>query len=112
MRHFQPSPDKPSPSRTKILMARSTDPTTRRPSPHAPASTLAAGITELVHAAFTGISIESREPDEAIRDLTRLARRESWRLGIRACDSGLTFPCAEAPVPVNPNDLSDDGDRA
>ena len=82
-------------------------PTNRRPSSSSSTSTLAARIAELVHACFTGLYIESREPDEAIRDLTQLARRESWRLGIWDCDSGLTFPCAEVPVPVNPSELSD-----
>jgi hypothetical protein len=72
-----------------------------------PTSTLATRITELVQACFTGLYIESHEPDEAIRDLTQLARRESWRLGIWDCDSGLTFPCAEVPVPANPSELSD-----
>lgn len=77
------------------------------PSTPAPATTLAGKVTELVHACFTGLYIESHEPEEAIRDLTQLARRESWRLGIWDCDSGLAFPCAEVPVPVNPSDLSD-----
>ena len=72
-----------------------------------PTSTLATRITELVQACFTGLYIETHEPDEAIRDLTQLARRESWRLGIWDCDAGLSFPRAEVPVPVNPSELSD-----
>jgi len=60
-----------------------------------------------VDACFTGLYIETHEPEEAIRDLTQLARRESWRLGIWDCDAGLSFPCAEVPVPVNPSELSD-----
>ena len=34
-------------------------------------------------------------------DITQLAHRESWRLGIWGCDSGLKFPCEEVPVPHN-----------
>ena len=93
------------PAKQRISMPKSL--TNRRPSSPSSTSTLAARIAELVHACFTGLYIESREPDEAIRDLTQLARRESWRLGIWDCDSGLTFPCAEVPVPVNPSELSD-----
>jgi hypothetical protein len=51
--------------------------------------TLIARITDLVQAYFTGLSIESHEPEEANRDLTQLCRSESWRLGIWDCDSGL-----------------------
>ena len=67
-----------------------TPPTTREP-PRTTLNhtTLITRITELVHACFTGLYVESREPDEAIRDLTQLARAESWRLGIWDCDAGL-----------------------
>jgi hypothetical protein len=88
-------------------MAKTRTPTSTTTRPPTTSTTLATRITELVNAAFTGLYIESHEPDEAIRDLTQLARRESWRLGIWDCDSGLSFPCAEVPVPVNPNELSD-----
>lgn len=81
--------------------------TNKRPPDFIPTSTLAARITELVQACFSGLYIESHEPYEAIRDLTQLARSESWRLGIWDCDSGLMFHCAEVPVPVNPSELSD-----
>jgi hypothetical protein len=82
-------------------MPKTTTATTRPPTLTSPPSTLAARITELVHACFTGLYIETREPEEAIRDLTQLARRESWRLGIWDCDSGLKFPCEDVPVPNN-----------
>jgi hypothetical protein len=81
--------------------ATATTPTTR------PTNTLIARITELVHACFTGLYIETHEPEEAVRDLTQLAHRESWRLGIWDCDAGLKVPCEEVPAPVNPNDLAD-----
>ena len=81
--------------------------TTRQPTQTQPAPTLITRITELVHACFTGLYVETHEPEEAIRDLTQLARSESWRLGIWDCDAGLKFPCEEVPLPVNPNDLAD-----
>jgi len=86
-----------------------TTPTAREPSaPNtSPTPTLISRITELVHACFTGLYVETREPEEAVRDLTQLARRESWRLGIWDCDGGLKFPCEELPLPVSPNDLAD-----
>jgi hypothetical protein len=87
-------------------MAKSTAPTLRQPSSPPTNPTLAARITELVHAAFTGLYIETREPEEAVRDITQLARRESWRLGIWDCDSGLAFPCENAP-PASPTDTND-----
>ena len=56
--------------------------------------TLVTRITELVQACFTGLYIETREPEEAVRDLTQLCRSESWRLGIWDCDAGLRVPIA------------------
>jgi len=53
-----------------------------------------------------GLSIETREPEEAVRDLTQLARRESWRLGIWDCDAGLAFPWKNTP-PASPTDTND-----
>jgi hypothetical protein len=87
-------------------MRRSNATTTSTRPPITTSPTLAARITELVHAAFTGLYIETREPEEAIRDITQLARRESWRLGIWDCDSGLSFPCENAP-PASPTDTND-----
>ena len=74
--------------------------------------TLASNVTELVQACFTGIWIETHEPEEAQRELTQLARRESWRLAIWDCDSGLKFPCDEVPLPpaagtADPGDMTD-----
>jgi len=81
--------------------------TTTPPSPPTTNTpTLTSRLFELVHACFTGLYVEAREPEEAIRDITQLARRESWRLGIWDCDSGLAFPCENAP-PVSPTDTND-----
>jgi hypothetical protein len=80
-----------------------TPPTTREPPRTTTPTTLITRITELVHACFTGLYVESREPDEAIRDLTQLARAESWRLGIWDCDAGLRFPCEQVPLPNTPD---------
>ena len=87
-------------------MRRSNATTTSTPPPTSTCPTLATRITELVSACFTGLYVETREPEEAVRDITQLARRESWRLGIWDCDSGLTFPCENAP-PASPTDTND-----
>jgi hypothetical protein len=88
-------------------MAKSTTGPNTTQQPTAPTSpTLTSRLHELVSACFTGLYIETREPEEAIRDITQLARRESWRLGIWDCDSGLAFPCENAP-PASPTDTND-----
>jgi hypothetical protein len=74
-------------------------PTDNRQITHTMPPTLISRLFELVSACFTGLYVETREPEEAIRDITQLARRESWRLGIWDCDSGLAFPCENAPPP-------------
>jgi len=50
--------------------------------PSTNSTTLTSRLHELISACFTGLYIETREPEEAIRDITQLARRESWRLGV------------------------------
>ena len=63
-------------------------------------------LSELVAACFTGLWIETHEPDEAIREITTLARNEHWRLATWDCDAGLTFPVSDSPAPV-PQDTTD-----
>jgi len=67
---------------------------------------LVSRLTELVAACFTGLWIETHEPDEAIREITTLARTEHWRLAAWDCDAGLTLPVADTPAPV-PQDTTD-----
>lgn len=56
-------------------------------------------VRELVHACFSGVYIETLEPDEALRELAQLAQRESWRLGAWDCETGLTLPERETTLP-------------
>ena len=46
-------------------------------------------LTDYVHAAFTGLFVQSSEPDEAEREITALARRCEWKLAVWDIASGL-----------------------
>ena len=63
-------------------------------------NSLSTRLTELVHACFTGLYIETLEPEEAVREISALARAASWRLGIWDCDAGLTFLGQDVAVPT------------
>ena len=76
------------------------------PRPTTTPPSLTTRLHELVAACFTGLWIETHEPDEAIREITTLARNEHWRLATWDCDSGLTFPVSDSPAPV-PQDTTD-----
>ena len=71
---------------------------TPQPSPP-PEPQLLGRVGELVHACFSGIYIQSLEPDEALRELAQLAQRESWRLGAWDCETGLSLPEQELTLP-------------
>jgi hypothetical protein len=81
-------------------------PTTPPTAPAATPPSLASRLSELVAACFTGLWIETHEPDEAIREIAALARSEHWRLASWDCDAGLTFPVSDTPAPV-PQDTTD-----
>src|SRR5271154_3512438 len=49
-------------------------------------------LTEYVHAAFTGLWIQTAEADEAERELIRLARQHEWKLAIWDVANGLRVP--------------------
>jgi len=72
---------------------------TQQPQPQPTSHTLTTKITELVQACFTGIWVETCEPEEAARELTQLCRAQSWRLGLWDCDAGLKFPCEALSLP-------------
>ena len=59
--------------------------------------TLAQEITDYVNAAFTGLWIQTSEPDEAERELVRLARERQWRLAVWDIASGLRVHGDEEP---------------
>jgi hypothetical protein len=58
--------------------------------------TLAEQITDYVNAAFSGIFLQTLEPDEAEREITRLARERRWRLAIWDIASGMRVPTDSA----------------
>jgi hypothetical protein len=51
-------------------------------------------LTDYVHAAFTGLWVQTQEPDEAERDLSQLARSQGWKLAAWDIAQGLRFPNA------------------
>ena len=52
-------------------------------------TSLTARIHELVSACFTGIWLETCEPEEACREISSLCQTHSWRLASWDCDVGL-----------------------
>ncbi len=51
-------------------------------------------IAELIRACFSGIWIETHEPDEAAREIAELCREEDWLLATWDIDRGLNVPGA------------------
>jgi hypothetical protein len=49
-------------------------------------------LTDYVNAAFTGLWVLTREPDEARRELLVLARDRSWKVATRDIAAGLHLP--------------------
>ena len=56
--------------------------------------TLAEQITDYVNAAFTGLWVQTQEPDEAEREIIRLAQQHKWRLAVWDIAAGLRVPAA------------------
>src|SRR5262249_8914748 len=56
--------------------------------------TLTAQLTDYVNAAFTGLWVQTSEPDEAEREITTLARRQDWKLVAWDVANGLRSPSA------------------
>ena len=52
-------------------------------------------LREYVAACFTGLWIQSCEPDDALREIAQLCREEAWRLGVWDVRRGLQVPGAE-----------------
>ena len=75
------------------------EPTAAPTPPPTPEPHLLGQVGELVHACFSGIYIQTFEPDEALRELAQLAQRESWRLGAWDCETGLSLPEHELTLP-------------
>src|SRR5260221_603164 len=51
-------------------------------------------LTDYIHAAFAGIWVESREPDEAEREIVRHAQQKGWRIAVWDVANGLRLPNA------------------
>ncbi len=54
--------------------------------------TLAQQLTDYIHAAFSGLWIQSFEPDEAEREIARLANERNWRIAVWDVANGLRLP--------------------
>jgi len=68
--------------------------------------TLAAILTDYINAAFTGLWIQTYEPDEAEREITRLARERNWKLAVWDVAGGLRL--AGNPVNSQPDSAAGD----
>ncbi len=55
---------------------------------------LADQLTSYIAAAFTGVWIETREADEAEREIMQLARKNQWKLAVLEVANGLRVPGA------------------
>ena len=68
--------------------------------------TLNERLSELVRAAFAGIWVQSFEHDDAVIEIARLCRQNSWSLATWDVDRGLSFAgqSTEAAGPVNAAD--------
>src|SRR5436305_11713219 len=49
-------------------------------------------LTDYIHAAFTGIWIQTHEPDEAERELVQLAHEQQWKIAVWDVANGLRLP--------------------
>jgi hypothetical protein len=49
-------------------------------------------LIDYVHAAFSGLYVQSQEPDEAEREILRLARERHWKVAVWDIASGLRVP--------------------
>jgi hypothetical protein len=55
---------------------------------------LADQLTDYVHAAFSGLWVQTHEPDEAEREIVQHARRQGWNVAVWDVAGGLRFPNA------------------
>jgi hypothetical protein len=54
--------------------------------------TLAEQLTDYVHAAFSGLWVQTHEPDEAQREILQHARQQEWQVAIWDIAQGLRLP--------------------
>ena len=67
---------------------------------------LADQLTDYVHAAFTGLWVQTQEPDEAEREILQLARHQQWKTAVWDVADGLCVcsPATKAHADVGPGD--------
>src|SRR6266705_3756711 len=67
---------------------------------------LADQLTDYVHAAFTGLWVQTQEPDEAEREILQLARHQQWKTAVWDVADGLRVcsPATKAHADVGPGD--------
>ena len=53
---------------------------------------LATALTDYINACFTGLWVQTSEPDEAEREITRHALQQRWKLAIWDVASGVRVP--------------------
>ena len=58
--------------------------------------TLTEQLTDYIHAAFTGIWVQTSEPDEAERDILKHARERRWRVAVWDVANGLRLADGDA----------------
>src|ERR1700722_972143 len=51
-------------------------------------------LTDYIHAAFSGLYVQTQEPDEAEREICQLARNQKWKVAAWDVAGGLRFPIA------------------
>jgi hypothetical protein len=54
--------------------------------------TLINQLTDYVHAAFSGLWVQTNEPDEAEREIVQHARRQKWKVAVWDIANGLRLP--------------------
>jgi hypothetical protein len=54
--------------------------------------TLAEQLTDYIHAAFSGLWVQTHEPDEAQREILQHARQQEWQVAIWDIAQGLRLP--------------------
>ncbi len=64
--------------------------------------TLTETLTDYIHAAFSGLWVQTSEPDEAEREIVQHARERQWAVAVWDVASGLRVPNATgSPRPDN-----------
>lgn len=59
-------------------------------------------LTDYIHAAFTGLWVQTHEPDEAERELVQHAREKHWKIAVWDMATGLRIPGHTHPTASEP----------